>query len=162
MRRHCLTLIVLLAGLSGMLFHVSAGDEKVKKDTGLVVMAKLTEIPGTGEFPKYPKGSVYYNHVCVLRYEVIKVLKGKYKDKIIMVGHYMPRFPRSGIKDKMDKYVDGNLKQFKPGDIHKMVLDKPISKYWDREDAIFDDYFDDEEGERYFALRTDLVKKTEK
>jgi hypothetical protein len=125
----------------------------------IVVIAEFVEIPGTGEFPNYPKNDIYYNHIRILKYDVIKVLEGTYDKETLMVGQYMPTFPRNKIKDKMDKYVDGDLEKFVPGETHKIVLDAPISKYWDRDDAVFDDYFDDEEGDRYFALQTDLVKK---
>jgi hypothetical protein len=156
MKRLILTIIALITCI--VTYTLFAEGNKCPTDR-LVITAKFTEIPGTGEFPKYPKGSVYYNHVAILKYEVEEVHNGDYDEDIIMVGQYMPRLARSKIKDKMDQHVDGDLEKFEPGDYHKLVLDKPIKKYWDRDDAVFDDYFDDEEGDRYFALRTDLAKK---
>jgi hypothetical protein len=134
-----------------------AAETKVLPETTLIVVAKLVEIPGNGEFPNYPKTSVYYNHVAILKYEVAQVLKGEFKEKTIMVGQYMPRLARAKIKDKMDTFVDGDLEVFKPGETHRLVLGSPIQRYWDRDDAVFDDYYDDEEGVRYFALRTDAA-----
>jgi hypothetical protein len=139
-----------------------AAETAVKPETTLVVLAKLVEIPGNGEFPNYPKSSVYYNHVAILKYEVVQVLKGEFKDKTIMVGQYMPRLARAKIKDKMDALVDGDLEALKAGDTHRLVLGTPIKRYWDRDDAVFDDYYDDEEGVRYFALRTDADQTCKK
>lgn len=156
------TLVLVVLSLT-----VHAGDlqKNTKKDAcsvnRLVVIAKLSEIPGAGEFTAYPKNSIYYYHIDILRYEVIKVLKGSYDEEIIMVGQYIPLVAREKIKDDMDPFVDGDVIEFKAGDVHKLVLEMPITKYWEREDAIFDDYFDDEEGDRYYALRTDLIKNVE-
>jgi hypothetical protein len=132
------------------------GESKPVKGT-LEIVAKLVEIPG-GKFPDYPKNSVYYNHVAILKYKIVKIVKGTYPDSTIMVGQYMPTIPRDQIKDKMDSVVSGNVKQMKAGDLHRLILDKPISKHWDREEAVFDSYFDDEEGDRYFAIKTDMNK----
>lgn len=158
LKRLILTVIALVAGI--ITYTLFAEENKCSADK-LVITATFVEIPGTGEFPDYPKGSVYYNHVAILKYEVEEVHNGTYDEDIIMVGQYMPRLARAKINDKMDKYVDGDLEKFAPGDCHRLVLDKPIKKYWDRDDAVFDDYFDDVEGDRYFALRTDRVKKKE-
>jgi hypothetical protein len=136
--------------------------EKTVPETTLVVIAKLVEIPGNGEFPNYPKNSVYYNHVAILKYEVVRVVKGEFKGKTIMIGQYMPRVPRDKIKDKMAPYVSGNVQELKAGEVHRLALGQPIKKYWDREDAVFDSYYDDEEGERFFALRTDLYQDPNK
>jgi len=153
--------VIISVLLAGVIFSASvfAGDGASCPAKQLVITAKLTEIPGTGEFTNYPKSSVYYYHIDVLRYEVVKVLQGDYDEEIIMVGQYIPLVARAKIKDKMDKYVDGDLEEFRAGDIHQLTLDMPIKKYYDRDDAVFDDYFDDEEGDRYYALRTDLVTK---
>lgn len=143
-------------------FTLAWSAEKVKPETTLMVIAKLVEIPGNGEFPNYPKNSVYYNHVAILKYEVVQVLKGQFAEKTIMVGQYMPRVPRDQIKDKMAPYVGGDVQVIKAGDLHKLVLSYPIKKYWDRDDAVFDSYYDDEEGERFFALRTDMYQDPNK
>lgn len=136
---------------------IAFGAETKAPSGSLIVIAKLVEVPG-GKFPQYPKNSVYYNHVAILKYEVLKIVKGDYDGSTIMVGQYMPTIPRDQVKDNMDKVVNGNAKELRAGDLHRLVLDKPISKFWDRDDAVFDGYFDDEEGDRYFALQTDISK----
>jgi hypothetical protein len=151
----CKAAFIFLLVLPFWVAYVQAAPPAVKPETTLIVLAKLVEIPGNGEFPNYPKNSVYYNHVAILKYEVVQVLKGKFAGKTIMVGQYMPRLARDKVKDQMDPFVDGDVQEIKAGNVHRLVLGTPIKKYWDRDDAVFDSYYDDEEGDRYFALRTD-------
>lgn len=122
-------------------------NDSLKNDT-LVIVARLIEIAGN-----YPPND-NYDYVFIMKYRVLRVVKGSYTEKEILVGHYNPRFSRSKIKDKMDKYVDGNVEKFKEGLKHRLVLVTPIDRVW--KDAIEDDYFD-EEVDKYFALRTDLI-----
>jgi hypothetical protein len=120
-----------------------------KTDT-IVVTAQLSEIPG-----KFAPNDLY-DYVYIMKYKVIKVEKGKYAEKEILVGQYNPLIPRARIKDKMDALVNGNADTFRVGVKHRMKLITPISAVWD--DAIEDDYIDSE-LDKYFALQTDIVKK---
>lgn len=116
----------------------------------IVVTAKLIEVRG-----KFPPNDLY-DYVYIFKYEILKVISGKYNDKIIFVGHYNPRIPRDKIRDKMAKVVSGTVKNFQAGDKHKLELVLPMDKYWDN--AVIDEYFDDDSvHERYFALITDKV-----
>jgi hypothetical protein len=133
--------------ISGVLATMWAQDEKV--DT-VIVTAQIVEIPG-----KFAPNDLY-DYVYVMKYRVIKVEKGKYAEKEILVGHYNPLIPRVRIKDKMDALVNGNADTFKVGVKHRMKLISPIAAVWD--DAIDDDYIDCE-LDKYFALQTDNIKK---
>jgi len=126
---------------------IRAQDEKV--DT-VVMTAQIVEIPG-----KFVPNDLY-NYVYVMKYRVIKVEKGTYAEKEILVGHYNPLIPRAKIKDKMDSLVNGNADAFKVGIKHRMKLITPISAVWDKE--MIDEDYVDSELERYFALQTDIIK----
>jgi len=123
--------------------------EDLKNDT-LVVNARLLEIPGT-----LPSNDLY-NYVYIFNYRVLKVIKGSYTKKEIFVGQYNPLIARKAINDKMKKFVDGNVKKFSVGDKQILTLIHPIDKVWT--EAIEDEYFDDE-SEKYYALKTDRLKK---
>jgi hypothetical protein len=89
----------------------------------------------------------------VMKYKVLQVLKGKYFDSIILIGHYNPKIPREEIKDDQDVKVGGNIKSFQVGDIHYLVL-APMEGTWNG--AIEDDYFNDKH-KRYWALWGDKL-----
>ena len=137
-------MLYLIAGVPAT---TQAQDEKV--DT-VVMTAQIVEIPG-----KFVPNDLY-NYVYVMKYRVIKVEKGKYAEKEILVGHYNPLIPRAKIRDKMDSLVNGNADAFKVGIKHQLKLITPISAVWDKE-MIDEDYIDSE-LERYFALQTDIIK----
>jgi hypothetical protein len=115
----------------------------------LVMTARLIEIPG-----KFAPNDLY-NYVYIMKYRVVKVIKGKYTGQEILVGHYNPLIPRKQIQDKMTRYVAGDVVKFQAGDIHTLVLIKPIERVW--KDAVEDEYFDSD-LEKYFALRADAAK----
>jgi hypothetical protein len=115
----------------------------------LIVKARLIEIPGT-----FPPNDLY-NYVYIMKYQIVSVEKGQYKGKEILVGEYNPAIPRSQVKDKMDKVVDGNVTKFETGSIHRLVLLKSIDMVW--KDAIEDSYFDSDLN-KYYALKTDNTK----
>lgn len=135
------------SGESGCVTKVEA-TAKENTDT-LTIVGRLTEIMG-----KFPPNDLY-NYVYIMKYRVISVTGGEYDKKEILVGHYNPLIPRKRIKDKMDRYVDGDLTEFRTGEKHRLVLISPIEKVW--KNAIEDEYFDNEDP-RYFALQTDPVK----
>lgn len=112
-----------------------------------IVVARLVEIPG-----KLPANDLY-NYVYVFKYRVIKVVSGTVSEKEILVGQYNPRIPRNAIKDRMKNMVSGNLQQFRPGEVHRLSLVRPLGEYYT--DAVEDEYFDDE-SVRWYALHTDL------
>lgn len=136
--------IIIAVCLGAVVFHVSAQ----KQDT-LVITGRLLEIPG-----KFVKNDLY-NYIYVMQYRVIKVEKGNYTEKEILVGHYNPLIPRIKVKDKMDSVVDGTVKKFSAGSKHRLVLITPLEAVWN--DAVEDEYFDSD-SERYYALKVDNIK----
>ncbi len=130
----------------------SSGAQK-KESAGndtLVIKARLVEIPGT-----FPPNDLY-NYVYVMKYRVLKVMEGTYKEREILVGHYNPLIPRSQISDKMDEYVDGNVEKFEEGNKHVLTLVTPISKVW--KEAMEDEYFDVKK-DKYYALKAEVASK---
>jgi hypothetical protein len=116
----------------------------------LKIIGRVIEIPGT-----FPPNDLY-NYVYVMKYRVMKVLNGSYDEKEILVGHYNPLIPRRKIKDKMDKYVEGDVEKFEEGNKHELVLVNPIDKVW--KEALEDEYFDIDMSEKHYAVRADVVK----
>jgi hypothetical protein len=154
-----LTAVVMLAGVvvaeegakKATKYVVGGGsaDASGGSDDTLVVTARIVEIPGT-----FPPNDLY-NYVYVMKYRVLKVEKGEYEGKEILIGHYNPLIPRGQIDDKMDEYVDGNVTKFEKGDKQRLVLITPIGKVWN--EAMEDEYFDVEDP-KYYALKADVVK----
>lgn len=112
------------------------------------VEARLMEIEGT-----MPANELY-NYVYVFKYRIQKVIQGKLQSKTILVGHYNPLIPRSQISDKMKDQISGDLSELKVGQKHLLKL-VPLEDAW--VGAIEDEYFDDEESPRYFAIYADLI-----
>lgn len=120
----------------------------LSKDT-LVVVARLVEVPG-----KFPPNDLY-NYVFIMKYRVIKVLKGSYAPQDILIGHYNPLIQRGRIKGPMALFVKGDVGGFEVNAVHTLVCVKPIESIW--KDAIEDDY-PDSDLEKYFALKADVVQ----
>lgn len=129
----------------------AAKGSKTGKATGdtLVIIARITEIPG-----KFASNDLY-NYVYIMKYRVLSVVKGAYKAQDILVGQYNPLIPRAQIKDKMKKFVSGNVEKFEVGAKQKLVLIKPIERVW--KDAVEDEY-SDSDSEKYFALKSDIAQ----
>ncbi len=130
----------------------SAAPAKAAKGPAdsLVIVARVVEIPG-----KFAPNDLY-NYVYVMKYRVLEVVSGAYAAKEIYVGHYNPLIPRARLKDKMAAVVKGDVEKFEVGGKHRLVLSKPIEKYWN--DAKEDEYIDIDDSEKYFALRADIAK----
>jgi hypothetical protein len=126
-----------------------ATDKVSVPEPQAIVMARLVEIPG-----KMP-GNDLYSYVYIFKYKIIQVISGEVKEKEILVGVYNPRQARDQVKDKMGLLVNGDLKEFKAGAIHKLQLVKPLSKIW--KEAVEDEYFDDS-AERWYAVQVDAGK----
>jgi hypothetical protein len=114
-----------------------------------VVIARITEIPG-----KFAANDLY-NYVYVMKYRVLSVVKGSYKEQDILVGQYNPLIPRAQIKDVMKKNVSGNVEKFEVGGKQKLWLITPIDKVW--KDAVDDEYSDSEQ-QKYFAVKSDIAQ----
>jgi hypothetical protein len=122
--------------------------ESQKSDT-LFVIARIVEIAG-----KFAPNDLY-NYVYIMKYRIIKVERGTYAGKEILVGHYNPLIHRKKIKDNMDAVVDGDVTTFEVGNKHKLVLITPLEKVWN---GAVDDEYIDSDLEKYFALKTDIAK----
>ena len=125
-----------------------AGKSRAKVDT-LVVTARVSEIPG-----KFAPNDLY-NYVYIMKYKIIKVEKGAYAGKDILVGHYNPLIPRTQVNDAMDKYVDGDVAKFEVGNKHRLTLIQPVDLVWT--DAVEDQYFDSD-LQKFYCLKSDVVK----
>jgi hypothetical protein len=121
---------------------------KAAQDT-LIIIARLIEIPG-----KFPSNDAY-DYIYLVKYRVIKVLRGVYPVQEILVGHYNPRIPRSQIKDRMAPFVAGNVTKFETGDKHRLVLITPLERVI--EDRVEND-FPESDLEKYYALRADVAQ----
>ncbi len=122
--------------------------QKKGMDT-LVVLARLTEIPGV-----FPPNDLY-NYVYIMKYRVIKVLKGKYAVQEILVGHYNPLIPRGQIKDRMRTLAVGDIVKFEKGARQRLVLVTPIERVW--KDAVEDEY-PDSDLDKYYALKAEIAR----
>ncbi len=122
-------------------------SSKLANDT-LRIEARIVEIPG-----KFAPNDLY-DYVYIMKYRVIRVLKGSYTKKEILVGHYNPLIPRDRIKDKMAEIVRGNVKRFEVNEKHSLVLIRPIERVW--RDAVEDEYTDSD-LESFFALEADTL-----
>lgn len=140
--------MLLLGCLNGYLFAQEGKSGTPATDT-LIVTARIVEIAG-----KFAPNDLY-NYVYVMKYRILKVEKGTYSEKEILVGHYNPLIPRKNIKDKMASCVSGDADKFEVGVKHRLVLITPIELVW--KDAIEDEYFDSPLA-KYFSLKTDIVK----
>jgi|GEM_PF-628968 len=127
----------------------TAAPAKAAGKEDVVVIARVTEIPG-----KFPPNDLY-NYVYVMKYRVLELVSGTLTEKDIYVGHYNPLIPRAQLKDKMAAKVKGNVEKFEVGGKHRLVLDKPIEKYWN--DAKEDEYIDIDDSEKWFAKQADTV-----
>jgi len=125
-----------------------AASTKKGSDT-LVVLARLTEIPGT-----FPSNDLY-NYVFIMKYRVIKVLKGRYAKQEILVGHYNPLIPRSQIKDRMRSLATGTVEKFETGARQKLTLIAPIDRVWKNE---VEDNYPDSDLEKFYALKAEIAR----
>jgi hypothetical protein len=128
----------------------AAKDSKSAKVDTVKVTARVLEIAGT-----FPPNDLY-DYVYVMKYRVVKVVSGTCTQKEILVGHYNPLIPRKKVKDKMDKFVDGDVEKFEVGATHSLVLVKPIDLVWG--EALEDEYFDVDASEKFYALKADISK----
>jgi hypothetical protein len=111
------------------------------------VAATLVEIPG--EFPQ----KKLYDYVYVMKYRVVRTLRGKTEGEEILVGHYNPLKPRSSAEDKFSGKVGGRVERFQVGDVHHLALDLPLDDKMPMVGLI--DKYIARPGTRYWAIWTD-------
>ena len=131
--------------------HATAAAVSTKPSSldTLVILARCIEIPG-----KFAANDLY-NYVYIMKYRVLKVIKGTYPGQEILVGHYNPLIPRQRIKDKMAPFARGNVARFETGAKHTLTLITPLERVW--KDAVEDDYTDSD-LDKYYALKADIAQ----
>lgn len=149
-RRGLVFQMLLVLGMWGCSSQPDTGEDgRVTTMGTLEVTAQLVEIPEP--FPDIP----LYDYAYVLKYKVLQTHRGKVNSEIIYIGHYNPLKPRDRVADVRSGEIGGNLKSFKPGDIHRMALEVPIDDFF--MGGIINKYFELETGPIYWAVWTNRV-----
>lgn len=125
-------------------------DPELSRRGTIEVTAKLVDVPEGAIFRRE-----LYNYATILEYKVLQVHRGKVEGETIHVGHYNPFKPRTEAADSRVTEVGGNLKTFRPGQIHRMALEVPIDDHY--MGGIVNKYFGKETGPIYWAVWTNLV-----
>ena len=112
------------------------------------VTARLVEIPEGAIFKRD-----LYDYATILKYQVLKVHRGRVTGDIIYVGHYNPWKPRVDAPDKRVKDIGGNLRRFQAGQVHHMALEIPIEDFF--MGGIVNKYFGRTTEPLYWAVWTD-------
>ncbi|MGO9921744.1 MAG: hypothetical protein ACLQIB_44495 [Isosphaeraceae bacterium] len=128
----------------------SGPDPELSRRGSIEVTAKLVEIPDGAIFDR-----PLYNYATVLKYHVLEVHRGKVKGDTIYVGHYNPAKPRAEVADKRVRDVGGNLKSFRPGQVHRMALEGSMLDHFTG--GILNLYSEEDTDPIYWAVWTDLV-----
>ncbi len=116
------------------------------------VTAKLLEIPEGAIFDR-----PMYNYVTVLKYQVLEVHRGRVKGETIYVGQFNPAKPRSEAASPRVPDIGGNLKSFRAGQVHRMILDDTMLDPEQFREGILNKYSEEDTDPIYLAVRTDLV-----
>ena len=127
-----------------------SSDPELSNRGSIEVTARLVEIPEKAIFDR-----PLYNYVTVLKYQVLEVHRGRVRGETIYVGHYNPAKPRSEAADRYVKDVGGNLKEFRPGQVHRMAMVESI--FDDFRGGILNLYREEAADGIYMAVWTDLV-----
>ncbi len=125
-------------------------DPELARRGTIEVTAKLVEIPEGAIFERE-----LYNYATVLKYQVLEVHRGRVKGETIYVGHYNPFKPRSEAADQRVPDVGGNLKSFRPGDVHRMALEDSMLDHFSG--GILNLYSEEDTDPIYWAVWTDPV-----
>ncbi|MGD0745158.1 MAG: hypothetical protein ABSA45_08375 [Verrucomicrobiota bacterium] len=137
-------------GRSSEARHPAAADLHLITNGTVEVTAKLVEIPEGAMFKRD-----LYDYATILKYEVLKVHRGKVDGTTIYVGHYNPWKPRAEAADRRAPNIGGNLRQFQAGQTHHLALDVPIENYF--MGGIVNKYFGETTNTTiYWAVWTDL------
>ncbi len=126
------------------------GDPEMAKRGSIEVTARLVEIPEKSIFNRPD-----YNYANILKYEVLKVHRGRVKGNIIYVGQYNPWKPRAEAADRLVPDIGGNLKEFRAGQVHRMALDE--LDYDKFTGGILNEYDKEDTDPIYWAIWTNLV-----
>ena len=128
----------------------AAADPRLQTNGTVEVTAKLMEIKDGAIFKRE-----LYDYATVLKYQVLKVQRGRVSTNIIYVGQYNPFKPRAEAADARVPLVGGNLREFRAGQVHHMAMDAPIEDRF--MGGIVNKYFGQTTDPIYWAIWTDLV-----
>ncbi len=127
-----------------------SSDPELAKRGSIEVTARLVEIPEGAIFERQ-----LYNYATVLKYQVLEVHRGTVKGETIYVGHYNPFKPRSEAADRRVPDIGGNLKSFRPLQVHRMALEKSMLDHF--RGGILNKYSEEDTDPIYWAVWTNLV-----
>jgi hypothetical protein len=142
--------VLLALGLLAAACANRGSDADSGKRGSIEVTARLVEVPERAIFERE-----LYNYATVLKYEVLKVHRGRVKGQTIYVGHYNPWKPRSEAADKRVPEIGGNLNSFKAGQVHRMALEELMLDHFTG--GILNLYSEEDTDPIYWAVWTDLV-----
>jgi hypothetical protein len=138
-------LIAAAVLVTGWLTHATTVRSEPDHSEVMTVTAKLVEMPSK------PPPNDLYDYAYVMRYEVIG---GPLDKTSLLVAHYKPLLPRSKITGKMKAFVSGKLRNFVPGDVHRLKLSSGMKQIWKGE--LVDDFeATDRKSIRYWCLEAD-------
>ena len=146
-----LTLSLLMLNVSCSKKPDTGEDAQVTTLGSIEVTAQLIEIKG--DLIDDP----IYDYAHVMKYKVLQVHRGEVKDKTIYVGHYNPAKARASAADDRCPEIGGNLRQFRPNDIHRIAMETPIDDYY--MGGIINKYFEQSDAPVYWAVWTNKVVK---
>jgi hypothetical protein len=129
--------------------NTAGPDPNLATNGTLEITAKLVEIPEGAIFKRD-----LYDYATVLRYQVVKVHRGKVDGETLYVGQYNPWKPRAEAADRRVKRIGGNLRQFQPGQTHRLALEVPIEDHF--MGGIVNKYFGRTTNVIYWAVWTNL------
>jgi len=113
----------------------------------LVVVGTLQALPT--ELP----ANDLYKYAYVAKYAVDSVVEGTWTAREILVAHYDPRTPRSGIQDDQKGIVGGNVAGLQAGDRHYLVL-RPLDSAWT---GALEDNYPQDRSPRWWASWADGI-----
>ena len=121
-------------------------------------VATLGTIEVTARLVEVPEGAIFkrdlYNYATILKYQVLKVHRGKLSGDVIYVGHYNPWKPRREAADPQVPNTGGNLQQFQAGQVQRLALDVPLDYQF--MGGLVNKYFGQDTGPLYWAAWTNL------
>lgn len=128
--------------------RLAAPDPHLATNGTVEVTARLEEVPDGAIFKRD-----LYDYATILKYRVLKVLRGKVDGDTLYIGHYDPWKPRAEAADKRAPKIGGSVRQFQAGQTHHMALEVPIEDYF--MGGIVNKYFGKTTNTIYWAVWTD-------
>ena len=144
----------------GLLAAACAGNREAATGPGSdPELAKRGSIEVTAKLVEIPEGAIFkrelYNYATVLKYQVVVVHRGRVRGDTIYVGHYNPFKPRSEAADQRVPDIGGNLKEFRPGQVHRMAMEESMLDHFTG--GILNLYSREDTDPIYWAVWTNLA-----